>query len=73
MTKSVRIENGDTSDFKIKVTVQIKNQMGDWIDEKVGNLDFPAQQVTETLWQGKRIIIEEDGVSDYKFMRKDGK
>ena len=30
MTKTVRIENGDTSNHKVRVQSQIKNAQGEW-------------------------------------------
>ena len=33
MTKHIRIENADTSSWPVRVTVQHKNELGEWIDQ----------------------------------------
>lgn len=61
MTKSIRIENADTSNHKVRVTSQTKNAEGVWVDDTGGAiaLDYPTAMCTQTIWQGKRIVIEE--------------
>jgi hypothetical protein len=66
MTKTVRIENADTSDYKVKVTIQDKNfDTGEWQNTCTINLDYPTAEsnglyITST----RRLIVEEDGVTD---------
>lgn len=72
MTKTVRIENADTSDYKVRVTVQDKNPIsGEWVDTQVINLDYPTAQTNNVyLTSTRRFIVEEDGVSDMMFIDK---
>lgn len=60
MTKHVRIENADTSNHKIRVTVQYLDN-GVWVDAPAETdvLDLPTQMCTKTVWKTKRLIIEE--------------
>mgnify|MGYP000488165897 CR=1 FL=1 len=59
MTKAVRIENADTSNYKIRVVVQQLSENSTWgtIHEYI--LHNPTDMITETIWGGKRLIIEE--------------
>jgi hypothetical protein len=60
MTKSIRIENADTSDHKVNVFVERKNATGEW--ERVGDpikLDHPTFMHVGTIWQGQRLVVEE--------------
>lgn len=61
MTKSVRIENADTSDHKLVVKAQVKNAAGEWVDEPalVAELNFPTSMAVATVWRERRLIIEE--------------
>ena len=63
MTKNVRIENADTSSYKVRVRAQYKNAEGEWADappeEPVTKLDFPAALQSLTIHSGKRLIVEE--------------
>lgn len=59
MTKSVRIENADTSNHIVKVMVQEVDHLGVWSIIKAIELCNPTDMCTETIWKGKRIIIEE--------------
>ena len=70
MTKSIRIENADLSDYKVKVTVEAKQADGTWKMDREYNLDHPAQQASETLYVGKRVIIEEDGHTESHWVKK---
>lgn len=72
MTKTVRIENADTSDYKVKVTIQDKNSIsGEWVDTQVINLDYPTAQTNNMyLTSTRRLIVEEDGVNDMMFIDK---
>lgn len=66
MTKTVRIENADTSDYKVKVTIQDKNSVsGEWVDTAVINLDYPTAQTNGIyLTSTRRLIVEENGATD---------
>lgn len=63
MTKKVRIENADTNTHdKVRVTVQVKNADGNWIDsphEQPTNLPNPCGLGTFGVWSQKRLIVEE--------------
>lgn len=61
MTKSVRIENADTSHHKVRVQQQILNQnTGLWDDTGVPfQLDCPAQMFTTTIHSTSRFIVYE--------------
>lgn len=61
MTKMVRIENADTSTYKVKVKVEQLNAEGQWEDahEPVINLDYPTSMVTVGIHSHRRLIIEE--------------
>lgn len=69
MTKTVRIENADTANYKVKVTVQERRwdheqqKMSDeWTDIKVVNLDYPTSMFTDYLTNTRRFLVEENGV-----------
>jgi hypothetical protein len=60
MTKTVRIENADTSDHKVIVFAEFKNDEGEW--ERTGEvfgLNYPTALAHVTIWKEKRIVIEE--------------
>lgn len=63
MTKKIRIENADTSSFKVKVTAQDKNtETGEWADvpgAPAVNLNNPAQLSELYLTSTRRFIVEE--------------
>jgi len=60
MTKTIRIENADTSNHPVRVTGQYKNAEGQWLDETSSiQLDHPTRQVEQTIYGARRIIIEE--------------
>lgn len=63
MTKSVRIENADTSSYKVKVTYQSKNAEGEWVNEPgvPTELPFPTAMTTVGLHDSRRVIVEEYG------------
>ena len=60
MTKSVRIENADTSNHKVRVREQVKVN-GEWQDvtAPATNLDYPTAMALVTIWAEKRLIVEE--------------
>lgn len=61
MTKSVRIENADTSSYKVKVTYQSKAADGTWVDETTPavELPFPTAMTTVGIHSSRRAIVEE--------------
>ena len=63
MTKTVRIENADgNQDLSVTVQSQLKDDQGNWVDclESPVRLLSPADMTTQTLWSGKRLVIEEN-------------
>lgn len=60
MTKSIRIENADTSDHKVEVVTQNLNAAGEWVDSpSPARLDYPTAQVSLTIWDSRRLVIRE--------------
>ncbi len=59
MTKQIRIENADTSNWPVQVTVENKDADGNWKAEKVVRLDHPTQMAQEYLTSHRHIVIEE--------------
>lgn len=63
MTKTVRIENADTSHYKVRVRAQYKNAAGEWADappeEPAIDLPYPAALQQAMIHSGKRLIVEE--------------
>jgi hypothetical protein len=64
MTKHVRVENADTSKYKIKVLVQEKafNAEGfEWKTVETIELNHPTAMREITIWPARRFIVEENG------------
>lgn len=60
MTKQVRIENADTSNWPVRVTVQHKSEAGQWIDQPGPvQIDYPTQMTQAYLTSHRRLVIEE--------------
>jgi len=62
MTKTVRIENADTSSYKVVVRAQVKNADGVWADdtnEKPIELPHPTALAQVSIHSHKRYIVEE--------------
>lgn len=60
MTKSVRIENADTSDKMVKVYVEVQKDDGTW--ERLAEpqkLTYPTAMITQMIWKQRRLVIEE--------------
>lgn len=60
MTKHVRIENADTSEYKVVVQVwqtRGENEPHELVREV--NLDFPTSLATETIWKEQYLVIKE--------------
>lgn len=60
MTKTVRIENADTSTYKVKVQMQRKDAEGAWVDDgPILNLDHPTALASIGIHDGLRAIVFE--------------
>lgn len=63
MTKTVRIENADSSDNSIAVYTEYKDEQGNWIrlsgNANVSKLNHACQMLTAVVYIGKRLVIEE--------------
>jgi hypothetical protein len=60
MTKTVRIENADTSTYPVRVTGQYKDVDGNWVDETSSTqLDHPTAMTSAGIHSGRRLVIEE--------------
>lgn len=60
MTKQVRIENADTSNWPVRVTVQHKNEAGEWVDQPGAvQIDRTCQMTEQYLTSHRRLVIEE--------------
>lgn len=60
MTKQVRIENADTSNWPVRVTVQHRNEAGEWIDQPGSvQIDSPCKMTEQYLTSHRRLVIEE--------------
>ena len=60
MTKSIRIENADTSDHIVSVQTQDRQTDGTWLN--VGAplmLPHPTAMQTLTIWDSRRYIVSE--------------
>lgn len=61
MTKSVRVENADTSSYKVKVYVEDKDANGQWVRHpSPTGLDFPTAMQTFGIHSSRRLVIEEE-------------
>ena len=62
MTKAVRIENADTSNYKISVYTEDKQADGTWVrSPEPVRLDHPTQITTLHIHTHRRLVIEEPG------------
>lgn len=60
MTKQIRIENADTSNWPVRVTVQHKDTDGNWVDQPGAvQIDSPFRVTEQYLTSGRRLVIEE--------------
>jgi hypothetical protein len=60
MTKSIRIENADNSQHKVRVFTEDLQANGEWVrDPKPIALDYPTQMDTRTIHAQRRLVIEE--------------
>lgn len=60
MTKTIRVENADASDYKVLVEVWNKG-LDDAEDEKINefHLDYPTSMLTEYIHDRQYLIIKE--------------
>ncbi len=65
MTKSIRIENADTSDWKVIVQVWQIGHGGE-PDTLVNELDlnYPTAMLTEYIHDGQYLVVKENGVKE---------
>lgn len=68
MTKHIRIENADLSDWKVKVLIQDRQYNaetdscdGEWKTTETHDLNSPTQLLTHFITGSRRIVIEESG------------
>lgn len=59
MTKKIRIENADTSNHHVRVTVEDKDAQGVWHTNHTVQLDFPTAMNEQYIHSTRRIVIEE--------------
>ena len=62
MTKKVRIENADTSNHKVRVHVENKDESGNWVrraPDAATPIDYACMQTEQWIHSGQRIVIEE--------------
>lgn len=61
MTKSVRIENADTSDHEVTVFIEdLDPDTGEWVRQAHRTeLYFPTALATHAIWKGRRLVVEE--------------
>lgn len=60
MTKRVRVENADSSNYKVKVHVEQLQTDGTWLRTDTKELMFPAE-LTELYVHGHQRLIVEEG------------
>lgn len=68
MTKHIRIENADLSDWKVKILVQDRQYNtetdawdGEWVTTETHALNNPTQLLTHFITNSRRLVIEENG------------
>ncbi|MBY0235880.1 MAG: hypothetical protein K2W93_12925 [Burkholderiaceae bacterium] len=60
MTKQVRIENADTSNWPVRVTIEHKDAEGNWVAQPGPvQINNPCQVTEQYLTSHRRIVIEE--------------
>lgn len=64
MTKQVRIENADNSNWPVRVTIQHRHpESGEWVDQPGPvQIDRPTAMTEQYLTSTRRIVIEERAV-----------
>lgn len=67
MTKKIRIENADTSEYNVIVEVFEKsNTEGPDILVETKELSYPTAMCEVTLWSSRRISIRETDKKEFK-------
>jgi hypothetical protein len=62
VTKAIRIENADTSNHKVRVFVEQKNEAGEWVrgeTPRFVDLNTPTQLVQDYVHSSQRLVVEE--------------
>lgn len=60
MTKQIRIENADTSNWPVRVTIQHKDAEGNWVDQPGAvQIDHPCRMTEQYLTNTRRLVVEE--------------
>ncbi len=60
MTKQVRIENADTSNWPVRVTIEHKDADGNWVPQPGSvQIDIPTAMTQQYLTSHRRLVIEE--------------
>ena len=72
MTKNIRIENADTSDWKVLVEVWDKGYPEGEPDKlaKTVLLDNPTNQFYDYITSSRYLIVRENGNSNYEYVPK---
>lgn len=66
MTKSIRVINADSSDWKVNVITQCLDKEGNWYNSTTSTLDSPGSCTDQLyIYPGQRIVIEENGQTNY--------
>lgn len=61
MTKTVRIENADMSNYKVKIDIWETRGETEHLVE-TANLDFPTAMKEINIWENRYLVIRENGV-----------
>ena len=62
MTKQVRIENADTSSYKLRVYIERKTEAGEWVrdpNDAPVHLEYPCMMHAGWVHQSQRLVVEE--------------
>jgi hypothetical protein len=59
MTKMIRVENADTSTYKVKVHVEDLQPNGSWLRTETLDCDYPTAMVNKGITSTRRLVIEE--------------
>jgi hypothetical protein len=70
MTKAIRVENADTSDWKVIVQTWRKNTPGPDTLVMEKELNHPAAIGDFTIFDSQYLVIKENGHSDYQYRIK---
>lgn len=59
MTKQIRVENADNSEWKVVVHVEDLQPDGTWLRVKTLPASYPADMVAEFITSTRRLVVEE--------------